>query len=84
MQPHGSMSGGHFASGDIDSDGRDEFLYPLGSNEIIALDNDVPSHILWRARLAAEPGTPILADIDGDELTEIIVCTSDGHVNILK
>lgn len=84
LQPHGSMSGGHFTSGDIDSDGRDEFLYPLGSNEIIALDNDVPSHILWRARLAAEPGTPILADIDGDELTEIIVCTSDGHVNILK
>jgi len=84
LKSHGSMSGGHFTSGDIDSDGRDEFLYPLGSNEIIALDNDVPDHILWRARLDAEPGTPILADIDGDGLAEIIVCASDGYLNILK
>jgi len=84
LQPHSSMSGGHFASGDIDSDGHDEFLYPLGSNEIIALDHDEPSHVLWRAPLTSEPGTPILADIDGDELMEIIVCTNDGYVNILK
>ena len=84
LKSHGSMSGGHFTSGDIDSDGRDEFLYPLGSNEIIALDNDAPDHILWRAHLDAEPGTPILADIDGDGLAEIIVCTTDGYLNIVK
>ncbi len=84
LQGHGSGSGGHFASGDIDSDGRDEFLYPLGSNEIIALDHDAPDHILWRARLDAEPETPILADIDGDGLAEILVCTTDGYLNVLK
>jgi outer membrane protein assembly factor BamB len=84
LQSHGSMSGGHFASGDIDSDGRDEFLYPLGSNEIIALDHDAPNHILWRAHLSAEPDTPILADIDGDGFAELIVCTTDGYLNVLK
>jgi len=84
LRSHGSMSGGHFASGDIDSDGRDEFLYPLGSNEIIALDHDAPNHTLWRAHLSAEPDTPILADIDGDGFAEIIVCTTDGYLNVLK
>jgi hypothetical protein len=84
LKGHGSGSGGHFTSGDIDSDGRDEFLYPLGSNEIIALDHDAPDHILWRAHLEAEPDTPVIADVDGDGLAEIIVCTTDGYLNVLK
>ena len=50
----------------------------------IALDNDAPNHILWRAPLSAQPDTPILADIDGDGLAEIVVCTSDGYLNVLK
>ena len=81
---HGSNSGGHFGTGDIDSDGCDEFLYPLGSNEIIALDHDAPGHILWRVQLDAQPETPILADIDGDGLAELLVCTTDGYLNVLK
>lgn len=80
----GNSSGGHFTSGDINSDGKDEFLFSLASNEIIALSHDVTGHILWRKRLGATPDTPILADIDGDGLTEIIVCTSDGYINVLK
>lgn len=84
IKSHASMSGGHFASGDIDSDGRDEFIYSLGPNEIIALDHDVPNHVLWRAKVAAQPDTPILADVDGDGLAEIVVCTADGYLNILK
>ncbi len=75
--------GGHFVSGDIDSDGRDEFLFSLGSNEIIALDNDAKDHILWKAPLPSTPDTPILADIDNDGFAEIIVCTSDGYLNVL-
>jgi outer membrane protein assembly factor BamB len=75
---------GHFTSADIDSDGRDEFLYSLGTNEIIALDNDAPNNILWRAKLPATSDTPVIADIDNDGLAEIIVCTSDGYINILK
>ncbi|MBD3184636.1 PQQ-binding-like beta-propeller repeat protein [Candidatus Poribacteria bacterium] len=83
LKSHGSMSGGHFASGDIDSDGYDEFLYPLGSNELIALDHHADNHVLWRVVLSADPGTPILADVDGDGLAEILVCTSDGFLNVL-
>ena len=84
LQSHNSYSTGHFASGDIDSDGCDEFLYPLGSNELIAIDHHSPNHILWRAPLESESGTPILADVDGDRLAEILVCTQDGFLNILK
>ena len=76
--------GWHFTSADIDSDGRDEFLYSLGSNEVIALDNDAPDHILWRVPLSATPDTPVIADIDNDGLAEIIVSTYDGYLNILK
>ncbi|MDQ1328270.1 MAG: hypothetical protein QG641_1555, partial [Candidatus Poribacteria bacterium] len=76
--------GWHFTSADIDSDGRDEFLYSLGSNEVIALDNDAPDHILWRVSLNSTPDTPVIADIDIDNLAEIIVCTSDGYLNVLK
>ena len=82
VKAHGGNS--HFASGDIDSDGRDEFIYPLGPNEIIAVDHDAPDHILWRAHVASQPGTPVLADIDGDGLAEIVVCTVDGYLNVLK
>ncbi len=59
-------------------------FFSLGSNEIIALSNNIPGHILWRTRLDATPDTPILADIDGDGLAEIIICTSDGYINVLK
>lgn len=79
-----SHAGGHFTSCDIDSDGRDEFLYSLGSKEIIALDDDAPGHILWRVHLDANPDTPVLADVDGDGFAEVIVCTSDGYLNVLK
>lgn len=84
LKARGGPSGGHFTSGDVDSDGRDEFLYPLGSNEVIALDHDIPGHILWSARLQSSPGTPVLADVDGDGLAEIIVCTADGYLNVMK
>lgn len=76
--------GGHFTSADIDSDGHYEFLYSLGTNEVIALDNDAPDHILWRAKLPSMPDTPIIADIDNDGFAEIVVCTSDGYLNVLK
>ncbi|MGQ9608032.1 MAG: FG-GAP repeat domain-containing protein [bacterium] len=79
-----NSSSGHFTSCDINSDGKDEFLFSLVSNEIIALFHDVTGHILWRKRLGAIPDTPVLADIDGDGLAEIIVCTSDGYINVLK
>lgn len=76
-------SGASFASGDLDGDHKDEFLYPLASDEIIAFDQDAPNHILWRVSLPGTPGTPILADVNGDGLVEILVCTDDGYLNIL-
>ena len=84
IQPNHSNSGGHFASGDIDGDGRDEFIYPSGSGELIALSETAPGHVLWRVQLPAEPETPIIADVDGDGLAEILVVTADGFLNVLR
>ncbi|MBM3215072.1 hypothetical protein FJZ36_09180 [Candidatus Poribacteria bacterium] len=77
-------SGGHVTSGDIDSDGRDEFLYPLASRELIAFDDAAPGHVLWRVSLGGNPDTPLIADVDDDGMAEIVVFTDDGFLNVLK
>jgi hypothetical protein len=84
VEPNHSNSGGHFAAADIDGDGRDEFIYPSGSRELIALSETADGHILWRVQLPAEPETPIIADVDGDGRAEILVVTTDGFLNVLK
>jgi outer membrane protein assembly factor BamB len=82
--PNINGSGAHFTSGDIDGDGRDEFIYPLATGEIAAFDNDAEGHVLWRVHVSGTSDTPVLADVDGDGLVEIVVCTEDGYLNVLK
>jgi len=84
IAPNHSNPGGHFATGDIDGDGRDEFIYPTGSGELLAFSEDAPGHVLWRVQLSAEAETPVIADVDGDGLAEIVVATADGFLNVLK
>src|SRR5581483_12222934 len=67
-------------SGDIDGDGRDNFLVGLPNGELLALDeqNGQPV-VLWKVRFASGVKEAILADLDGDGLAEIIVETEDGQ-----
>lgn len=72
-------------SGDIDGDGRDNFLVGLPNGELLALDekNGQPV-VLWKVKFPTGVKEAILADIDGDGLAEVIVETEDGQVRILK
>ena len=84
IAPNHSNSGGHFATGDIDGDGRDEFIYPTGSGELIAFSEAEPGHVQWRVQLPVEAETPVIADVDGDGLAEIVVVTTEGYLIVLK
>lgn len=70
-------------AGDIDGDGRDNFLVGLASGELAALDErDGSGVILWRAVLDAAIRDTRLADLDADGRADILVETNDGRVRI--
>jgi hypothetical protein len=39
--------------------------------------------VVWRKRFAAPVGTPLLADLDGDSTSEVVVSVGDGDVYVL-
>jgi hypothetical protein len=71
-------------SGDVDNDGKDEFLVALSDGTIAALNADAPGpSVVWRVRLDAAVREMVLGDVDGDKFAELIVETDDGRVRIL-
>jgi hypothetical protein len=72
-------------AGDVDGDGRDEFLLGLADGRLVCIrEENGKGAILWETPFEAAVANPILADVDGDGLAEIVVATSDGCVRILK
>jgi outer membrane protein assembly factor BamB len=72
------------ASGDIDSDGRDNFLTGLSNGQLLALDErDGQGSVLWQVELGVAIRDVVIADIDGDAKAEIIVETDDGRIRVL-
>lgn len=75
----------HIASGDLDGDGRDNFLVGLANGDLVALDErDGQPGILWRLNLESAITDIALGDIDGDGRLEIVAATDDGKVRILR
>ncbi|MFH1634576.1 MAG: FG-GAP-like repeat-containing protein [Chloroflexota bacterium] len=68
----------------MDGDGRDEFLFG-GQDGNLYVYRDAGDHPeeVWRKGFDGPVGTPLLADINGDDKSEIIVSVGDGNVVVL-
>jgi hypothetical protein len=75
----------NIVSGDIDGDGRDNFVLGLPNGKLMAIDErDGKPVVLWLFSLEYAVKDTILADVDGDGLIELISETEDGAVHIFK
>jgi outer membrane protein assembly factor BamB len=72
-------------SGDIDSDGRDNFLVGLPDGTLLSLDErDGRGEVLWRLTFDSGIRDTIIGDLDADARAEVVVETEDGAVRVLK
>jgi hypothetical protein len=67
-------------SGDIDGDGKEEFIAGTTDGHLIAIGLDASGRgvIRWSLELGFALGSPVVADADGDGKAEILVVTGDG------
>lgn len=79
-----SLSKAPVAAGDVDGDGRDEFLVGLPDGSLVALTGTKEDHLLWRKKLDAGINDIVIADVDGDAKAEIVLALDDGSVRILE
>jgi len=73
-------------SGDIDSDGRDELLFTRG-HTLYCIGTDKAGKrgvVKWTLDLPAWVSSPVVADVDGDGLADILVTGADGHIYCVK
>ena len=70
------------AGADINTDGRDEALFVLGST-LYCVGTPKPGAdgaLLWKLDLPASLSPPTIADADGDGWAEVILVGADGFV----
>jgi outer membrane protein assembly factor BamB len=73
---------GDTATGDIDGDGHDEFIFGCNDGHLYALKHD--GQLLFKLDTEAPPGNPVLADVDGDGKLEIVVTCLDGTIVVIR
>lgn len=72
-------------SGDLDGDGRDNFLVSLPDGRLLCLDEvGGRGRVRWEVRFEAAVGEAIIADVEGDGRAEIVACLDSGEVKVLK
>jgi len=73
------------AACDINGDGVQEFVFGTTHGELYALADDGKSaKLVWKARLPASVGAPVIADVDNDGASEILVSLGDGRLCLLR
>jgi hypothetical protein len=71
-------------SGDVNGDGEPEALLGGHDGALIAIrDGGDRAQKVWRKRFDAPVGTTLLADLDGDSKSEIVVSVGDGNIYVL-
>lgn len=75
----------NISSGDVDGDGRDNFLVGLPNGELLALDEkNGKGFVLWKVTFDAGVKEAVMTDVDADGKAEVIVDLDDGRVKVLK
>ncbi len=73
------------AACDINGDGEPEFVFGTTHGDLYALaDAGDHARVAWRAKLPANVGPLIIADVDGDGACEILACLGDGRLCLLR
>jgi outer membrane protein assembly factor BamB len=70
-------------SADINGDGRDEFIFAVGSTLYAVNGTGILPNLAWKVSLPAAPGELSFADVDGDGKTEIIFIGDDSTLYCL-
>jgi len=71
------------ATCDVDGDGNQEFIFGTSHGTLYAVrDGGDHSEILWQVPLSAGAGPPIVADVNDDQRSDIVIPTADGYVNV--
>ncbi len=73
-----AASGHDPVAGDVDGDGRDEFLLAAGKSLVALAEAGGQPRVVWEIALPAAPHSPILADVDGDGRLEVLCTAADG------
>ncbi len=73
------------ASGDIDGDGKEEFVAGTTDGRLIAIGTDGigRGQIRWTVDLGYALGNPVIADVDGDGFAEILVVSGEGKLHCI-
>ena len=67
-------------SGDVDGDGRDEFLFGSGTKLICVEQEEGILRRAWTLEVEGRSSDVALADVDRDGLLDAVVTTTDGYV----
>ncbi len=69
-------------SGDVDGDGRDEFLFGSGTKLICVEQEEGTLRRAWTLEVEGRSSDIALADVDRDGFLDVVVTTTDGYVKV--